>query len=50
MTRFAGKVAFLTGAAIEQPVTAAHAIADDEWDRLVAVNLRGTYTDGGRST
>ena len=30
-------------AGIEQPVKPAHEITDDEWDRLVAVNLRGTF-------
>jgi NAD(P)-dependent dehydrogenase (short-subunit alcohol dehydrogenase family) len=30
-------------AGIEQPVKPAHEIADDEWDRLVAVNLRGAF-------
>ena len=28
---------------IEQPVKPAHEIGDDEWDRLVAVNLRGVF-------
>jgi NAD(P)-dependent dehydrogenase (short-subunit alcohol dehydrogenase family) len=35
-------VAF-NNAGIEQPVKPAHEIADDEWDRLVAVNLRGAF-------
>ena len=30
-------------AGIEQPVKPAHEISDDEWDRLVAVNLRGAF-------
>ena len=30
-------------AGIEQPVKPAHEITDDEWDRLVAVNLRGVF-------
>jgi NAD(P)-dependent dehydrogenase (short-subunit alcohol dehydrogenase family) len=30
-------------AGIEQPVKPAHEIGDDEWDRLVAVNLRGAF-------
>src|SRR6185312_2086772 len=30
-------------AGIEQPVKTAHEIGDDEWDRLVAVNLRGAF-------
>ena len=30
-------------AGIEQPVKPAHEIGDDEWDRLVAVNLRGVF-------
>jgi NAD(P)-dependent dehydrogenase (short-subunit alcohol dehydrogenase family) len=30
-------------AGIEQPVKPAHEITDSEWDRLVAVNLRGTF-------
>lgn len=35
-------VAF-NNAGIEQPVKPAHEIAGDEWDRLVAVNLRGVF-------
>jgi NAD(P)-dependent dehydrogenase (short-subunit alcohol dehydrogenase family) len=35
-------VAF-NNAGIEQPVKPAHEITDDEWDRLVAVNLRGAF-------
>jgi NAD(P)-dependent dehydrogenase (short-subunit alcohol dehydrogenase family) len=35
-------VAF-NNAGIEQPVKPAHEITDDEWDRLVAVNLRGVF-------
>ena len=30
-------------AGIEQPVKPAHEISDDEWDRLIAVNLRGAF-------
>jgi NAD(P)-dependent dehydrogenase (short-subunit alcohol dehydrogenase family) len=30
-------------AGIEQPVKPAHEITDDEWDRLIAVNLRGAF-------
>jgi NAD(P)-dependent dehydrogenase (short-subunit alcohol dehydrogenase family) len=30
-------------AGIEQPIKPAHEITDDEWDRLVAVNLRGAF-------
>ena len=30
-------------AGIEQPIKPAHEITEDEWDRLVAVNLRGTF-------
>jgi NAD(P)-dependent dehydrogenase (short-subunit alcohol dehydrogenase family) len=30
-------------AGIEQPVKPAHEIGEDEWDRLVAVNLRGAF-------
>jgi NAD(P)-dependent dehydrogenase (short-subunit alcohol dehydrogenase family) len=30
-------------AGIEQPIKPAHEIGDDEWDRLVAVNLRGAF-------
>ncbi len=30
-------------AGIEQPVKPAHEITDDEWDRLLAVNLRGAF-------
>jgi NAD(P)-dependent dehydrogenase (short-subunit alcohol dehydrogenase family) len=35
-------VAF-NNAGIEQPIKPTHAISDDEWDRLVAVNLRGVF-------
>jgi NAD(P)-dependent dehydrogenase (short-subunit alcohol dehydrogenase family) len=31
-------------AGIEQPIKPAAEITDDEWDRLVAVNLRGAFT------
>ncbi len=30
-------------AGIEQPIKPAHEISDEEWDRLVAVNLRGAF-------
>jgi NAD(P)-dependent dehydrogenase (short-subunit alcohol dehydrogenase family) len=30
-------------AGIEQPIKPAHEIGDDEWDQLVAVNLRGAF-------
>jgi NAD(P)-dependent dehydrogenase (short-subunit alcohol dehydrogenase family) len=30
-------------AGVEQPIKTAHEITDDEWDRLIAVNLRGTF-------
>src|ERR671916_2560223 len=30
-------------AGIEQPIKPAADISDDEWDRLVAINLRGTF-------
>ena len=30
-------------AGIEQPIKPAHEITDDEWDRLVAINLRGVF-------
>jgi NAD(P)-dependent dehydrogenase (short-subunit alcohol dehydrogenase family) len=30
-------------AGIEQPIKPAHEISQDEWDRLVAVNLRGAF-------
>src|ERR671914_2137009 len=30
-------------AGIEQPIKLAHEISDDEWDRLVAINLRGAF-------
>jgi NAD(P)-dependent dehydrogenase (short-subunit alcohol dehydrogenase family) len=35
-------VAF-NNAGIEQPIKPAHEITEDEWDRLVAVNLRGAF-------
>jgi NAD(P)-dependent dehydrogenase (short-subunit alcohol dehydrogenase family) len=35
-------VAF-NNAGIEQPIKPAHEISQDEWDRLVAVNLRGAF-------
>jgi NAD(P)-dependent dehydrogenase (short-subunit alcohol dehydrogenase family) len=33
----------LNNAGIEQPIKPAAEISDDEWDRLVAVNLRGAF-------
>jgi len=33
----------LNNAGIEQVIKPAHEISDDEWDRLVAVNLRGAF-------
>ena len=33
----------LNNAGIEQPVKPVHHIGDDEWDRLIAVNLRGVF-------
>jgi NAD(P)-dependent dehydrogenase (short-subunit alcohol dehydrogenase family) len=41
--RFGGLDIAFNNAGIEQPVKPLHAIGDDEWDRLVAVNLRGVF-------
>ena len=41
--RFGGLHLAFNNAGIEQPVKLAHEITDDEWDRLVAVNLRGVF-------
>src|SRR4051794_19407258 len=41
--RFGGLDIAFNNAGIEQPVKPAHAITDNEWDRLVAVNLRGAF-------
>ena len=41
--RFGGLDIAFNNAGIEQPVKPAHEITDDEWDRLVAVNLRGVF-------
>jgi NAD(P)-dependent dehydrogenase (short-subunit alcohol dehydrogenase family) len=41
--RFARLDIAFNNAGIEQPVKAAHEITDQEWDRLIAVNLRGTF-------
>src|SRR3954463_13537350 len=41
--RFGGLDIAFNNAGIEQPVKPAHEISDDEWDRLVAVNLRGAF-------
>jgi NAD(P)-dependent dehydrogenase (short-subunit alcohol dehydrogenase family) len=41
--RFGGLDIAFNNAGIEQPVKPAHEITDDEWDRLVAVNLRGAF-------
>jgi len=41
--RFGGLDVAFNNAGIEQPVKLAHEITDDEWDRLVAVNLRGAF-------
>src|SRR3954451_2694700 len=41
--RFGGLDVAFNNAGIEQPITPAHEITDDEWDRLVAVNLRGAF-------
>jgi NAD(P)-dependent dehydrogenase (short-subunit alcohol dehydrogenase family) len=30
-------------AGIEQPIKPAHEVSNDEWDRLMAINLRGTF-------
>jgi NAD(P)-dependent dehydrogenase (short-subunit alcohol dehydrogenase family) len=41
--RFGALDIALNNAGIEQPVKLAHEITDDEWDRLVSVNLRGAF-------
>ena len=41
--RFGGLDIAFNNAGIEQPVKPAHEITDDEWDRLVAVTLRGAF-------
>jgi NAD(P)-dependent dehydrogenase (short-subunit alcohol dehydrogenase family) len=41
--RFGGLDLAFNNAGIEQPVKPAHEITDAEWDRLVAVNLRGAF-------
>jgi NAD(P)-dependent dehydrogenase (short-subunit alcohol dehydrogenase family) len=41
--RFGGLDIAFNNAGIEQPIKPAHEISDDEWDRLVAVNLRGAF-------
>ncbi len=41
--RFGGLDIAFNNAGIEQPVKPLHEIGDDEWDRLVAVNLRGVF-------
>jgi NAD(P)-dependent dehydrogenase (short-subunit alcohol dehydrogenase family) len=41
--RFGGLDIAFNNAGIEQPIKTAHEITDDEWDRLVAVNLRGAF-------
>jgi NAD(P)-dependent dehydrogenase (short-subunit alcohol dehydrogenase family) len=41
--RFGALDIAFNNAGIEQPVKPAHEITDDEWDRLVAVNLRGAF-------
>jgi NAD(P)-dependent dehydrogenase (short-subunit alcohol dehydrogenase family) len=41
--RFGGVDIAFNNAGIEQPIKPAHEITDDEWDRLVAVNLRGAF-------
>jgi NAD(P)-dependent dehydrogenase (short-subunit alcohol dehydrogenase family) len=41
--RFGGLHIAFNNAGVEQPVKPAHEITDDEWDRLVAVNLRGAF-------
>jgi len=41
--RYGGLHLAFNNAGIEQPVKLAHEITDDEWDRLVAVNLRGAF-------
>lgn len=41
--RFGGLDIAFNNAGIEQPIKPAAEISDDEWDRLVAVNLRGAF-------
>jgi NAD(P)-dependent dehydrogenase (short-subunit alcohol dehydrogenase family) len=41
--RFGGLDVAFNNAGIEQPVKPLHEIGDEEWDRLVAVNLRGVF-------
>jgi NAD(P)-dependent dehydrogenase (short-subunit alcohol dehydrogenase family) len=41
--RFGGLDIAFNNAGIEQPVKPAHEISDEEWDRLIAVNLRGAF-------
>jgi NAD(P)-dependent dehydrogenase (short-subunit alcohol dehydrogenase family) len=41
--RFGGLDIAFNNAGIEQPIKPAHEITDAEWDRLVAVNLRGAF-------
>jgi NAD(P)-dependent dehydrogenase (short-subunit alcohol dehydrogenase family) len=41
--RFGGLDVAFNNAGIEQPIKPAAEIADDEWDRLLAVNLRGAF-------
>jgi NAD(P)-dependent dehydrogenase (short-subunit alcohol dehydrogenase family) len=43
LARFGRLDVAFNNAGIEQPVKPAHEINDGEWDRLVAVNLRGTF-------
>jgi len=43
LARFGRLDVAFNNAGIEQPVKPAHEITDGEWDRLVAVNLRGTF-------
>jgi len=41
--RFGGLDIAFNNAGIQQPVKPAHEITEEEWDRLVAVNLRGAF-------
>src|SRR3954451_16281669 len=41
--RFGGLDIAFNNAGIEQPVKPAHEITENQWDRLVAVNLRGAF-------
>ena len=43
VTRFGRLDIAFNNAGIEQPVKPAHEISDEEWDRLMAVNLRGVF-------